>query len=260
MKAVVMALIAFASANAPSPSKIIANIDLTKPFATGSHWRLIAIQGPPIPDPNFEDQRVPGLIELCLNDRPAPACQLKLEAMPRAPEKDLEWAYEANYLEDAKVVYPGPKSGAALLLLRTASLGGTDGDHNIFTQLVAYRPKSDRFEQIYAHDTGSNENEEVRFIAQGPLRGDVISAEPTENAPYGYWITVNQLTPTYRYKQVLRYRSATHYNDGNGLAAIDSEIPNIEQRLGLWRPGQPLPLPARRCSKPRLVRIELWCG
>ena len=77
--------------------------------------------------------------------------------------------------------------------------------------------------------------------------------------PYGYWIVVNSLTPAGNYRQVLRYRSATLYNDGNPLAVIDSEMPNIERRLGLWAPGQPLPTPAR-CAKPRLVKLELWCG
>jgi len=41
---------------------------------------------------------------------------------------------------------------------------------------------------------------------------------------------------------------------------LDSEMANIESRLGLWRPGAPLPLPAAPCPKPRLAGMELWCN
>jgi hypothetical protein len=97
-------------------------------------------------------------------------------------------------------------------------------------------------------------------MAFGPLRGDVISVDPTNDPPFGYWVTVHRLTPDYRYKQVLRYRSATIYGDNNPLAVIDSEMPNIQRRLGLWHPGEPLPLPKSGCAKPRLVKTELWCS
>jgi len=88
----------------------------------------------------------------------------------------------------------------------------------------------------------------------------MISAEPTENPPYAYWITVSRLNPDDNYRQVLHYRSATLYGDGNSLAVIDSEMPNILLRLGLWRPGQPLPVPKAGCRRPHLVKMELWCS
>jgi len=61
---------------------------------------------------------------------------------------------------------------------------------------------------------------------------------------------------------VLRFVSATRYGDGNPLAVIDAEMPNIQQRLGLWKPGQPLPTPTARdkpCTRPTLKRSALWC-
>jgi hypothetical protein len=67
------------------------------------------------------------------------------------------------------------------------------------------------------------------------------------------------LTPGYHYRQVLRYRSATQYGDGNPLAVIDSEMPNILRRLGMWRAGQPLPAP-RGCKRPHLIKDALWCS
>jgi hypothetical protein len=93
----------------------------------------------------------------------------------------------------------------------------------------------------------------------------VITAEPQDHLPYGYWIVVESLTRAGAYRQVLRYRSATLYNDSNPLAVIDSEMPNIERRLGLWKPGQPIPRPSlggnrKLCLKPTLRHTELWCG
>jgi hypothetical protein len=158
------------------------------------------------------------------------------------------------------VVYPGGPSKAPLLLIQTASEHSGDGDQAIYTQLLAYRTKTDTFAPVYAHQTGHNNNQEVRFITSGPLMGAVISAEPTQDRPYAFWITVSRLGPAYTaYRQVLRYHSATGYGDGNQLAVIDSEMAGIESRLGLWRKGQPLPLPASPCPKPRLTKMELWC-
>jgi hypothetical protein len=92
----------------------------------------------------------------------------------------------------------------------------------------------------------------------------VISAEPQESRPYGYWIVVNTFSPPQSYTQALRYRSATLYADGNPLAVIDSEMPTIQKRLGLWKVGDPLPIPSsakdgKPCLKPTLKHSELWC-
>jgi hypothetical protein len=92
----------------------------------------------------------------------------------------------------------------------------------------------------------------------------VISAEPQNRRPYGYWVTVSRPAPDGTYRQALHYLSATRYNDGNPLAVIDAEMPNIQRRLGLWKPGAPLPTPPiggdrKPCAKPRLKRGELWC-
>ena len=62
------------------------------------------------------------------------------------------------------------------------------------------------------------------------------------------------------YRQALRYRSATHYDDGNGLAVIDSEMVGVERRLGVWKPGDRLPTPpGSPCPRPNLRGAELWC-
>jgi hypothetical protein len=247
-----------AAATPPGPGLIVASVDLAKPFATRSPWRLAVRQGPPQADAFGADgDTVPGPITLCLqtSDR----CDAQLPAMPPSPS-GLADAWDAHYLNAAKVVFAKGRTAPPLLLVQTASLHSGDGDQLVFTQVLAYRRASDRFTVIHSQQTGRNNNQEVRLVDSGPLAGAVVFAEPTENAPFGYWITVNRLSPAYAYKQVLHYRSATHYGDGNPLAVIDSEMPDIEQRLGLWRPGAPLPLPAGPCPKPHLVNTVLWCS
>ncbi|MGA0601411.1 hypothetical protein ACO2Q3_11975 [Caulobacter sp. KR2-114] len=233
------------------PPAVISSLDLTGPFATRTPWRFVATQGPKVPDPNFDGETAPGAVSLCLARPSGGACV--------APLPNLTDAYwNAHNLDDARIVRAG---ATPLLWLRTSSLPGANGDQAVLYQLLAYRRAADRFEPVYALQTGRNNNQDARFVTRGPLAGAVISAEPTPNAPFGFWVTVSRLSPGGgAFRPVLRYRSATRYGDGNPLAVIDSEMPNILQRLGLWLPGQPLPLPAGPCPKPRLVKGALWCG
>lgn len=205
------------------------------------------------------DEVVPGEVSLCLAKRAGGPCAVELPAMAKPPPPLAPDAWAAHFLDRAEIVWPHGKSARPLLLLRTSSLPSGNGDQAVFTQLFAYRRAADRFQQVYGKMTGRNRNEEVRYVEAGPLAGAVIAAEPTSDAPYGYWIEVSRLTASYMYRPVLRYRSATHYGDGNSLAVIDSEMPAILQRLGLSRMGSPLPLPKGRCLHPSLVKHELWC-
>jgi len=241
----------------PSPQTVIAVVDLSGPFATRSQWKVTASQGPPINDPTgVGDDKVSGEINLCLHASVSGPCDPQLQtALGAASSDDL---YSApHYLNEVRVVHG--VGGLPLLFVQTASVHSVDGDQIVLTQALAYERGADRFVRVYSHPTGRNNSQEVRFIEAGVLKGDIISVEPTANAPFGFWISVNTLARGSSYKQVLRYRSATGYGDGNPLAVIDSEMPNIEQRLGLWRAGSPLPLPAGACPTPHLVHMELWC-
>jgi hypothetical protein len=254
------ALLALPSYAQPPASKVIANLDLTQPFATRSPWRFTAAQGPDTEDPIMGGD-APGLIALCLRNGGSAACSPQLQATLPGDQTDDHVFTQPRYLQQARIVRPRGAASPPLLFVQVSSLLSADTGQIVFTQALAYRRGDDRFERVYGHATGGhNNNFEVRYIDSGPLKGDIVSAEPTDNAPYGFWVTVNRLTLAYAYRQVLRYRSATHYGDGNPLAVIDSEMPNLEQRLGLWRPGQPLPLPPGKCPHPRLKQSELWCG
>jgi hypothetical protein len=237
---------------APAPPTQIAKIELAKAFGARSPWRLVATQGPPTED--YGGDPAPGAIQFCLQKGAGPCA---MDLTPPLTASGPGW--DPHYLTLAKPVYPKGAGAPPLLMLVTASLHAGDGGQLVATQLFSYDRAGDRFERVFARSVGTNNNEEVRFVTSGPLAGDIVSAEPTQNAPYGYWIEVDALTPTVGYKQVLRYRSATHYGDGNRLAVIDSELPNTLQRLGKWKPGEPLPLPAGACPKPHLVQGELWC-
>ena len=238
-------------------------VDLTKSFHARSAWRLVVTEGPPAKDYGGND--APGALAFCLHQGSSGRCMSEPVTLPlRAPTPDYSMAWEPHYLLAAKVVYPrGPKA-APFLQIVTGSLHSGDGDQIIATQLIAYDADRNAFRRVFGERTGHNNNQEIRFVTGGPLRGSVITAEPQLHLPYGYWISVKSLNPAGAYRQVLRYRSATLYNDSNPIAVIDSEMPNIERRLGLWEPGQRFPTPdvggGKPCLKPALRNSELWCG
>ena len=239
-------------------SSVISNIDLSRPFSTGEPWRFIAKQGPPVSgDETASGDEQPGRIQLCLQATESAPCDPQLL---NALDDANDYPSQPHYLNAVKIVYPRGSSDPPLLFVQMASLRAGDGSQLVLTQVLAYKRSQDRFVRIYEYTTGTNENEEVRYIDSGKLQGGIISVDPTQNAPYGYWVTVNVLTQQYTYKTLLRYRSATRYGDNNPLAVIDSEMPNIEQRLGYWKPGMALPLPSGACPSPRLIRMELWCN
>ena len=242
-------------------SSVISNIDLSRPFSTSEAWRFIATQGPPVAgDDTASGGEEPGRIQLCLRATPSAPCDPQLLNALRTASSANDDFTQPHYLNAAKIVYPRGSADRPLLFVQTASLHSANGNQLVLTQVLTYEKSQSRFVRVFRYTTGRNNNEEVRYIGSGRLRGDIVSVEPTDNAPYGYWVTVNALTPQYTYKTLLRYRSATRYGDHNPLAVIDSEMPNIEQRLGYWKSGMALPLPSGACPRPRLIRMELWCN
>ena len=249
-----LALIALPAIAAPPPT-VLSSIDLAKPFHTRSPWRFTATQGPAVPDSFGQlGDTDPGLVTLCLSRDGVRNCEpTLLGTLGHSAANAFDGPH---YLRKIEIDRPDSRP---LLLIQSANLPSGDGDYGIETIAFRYDPGRDRFIVAYRHVAEHNRNGDVRYIANGPLHGDFISAEATDDAPFGYWVTINRLAMDDTYHQVLRYRSATHYGDNNPLAVIDSEMPNIEQHLHLWAPGQPLPLPAGKCPAPHLVRGALWC-
>jgi hypothetical protein len=242
------------------PAAVIASIDLSRPFGAPVGWRFIATQGPAIADPTGgegEDE-APGAIRLCITRDKGTSCRPDLDRLLRLSRGDDLFS-EPHFLNGAEIVQG--TANRALLLVRASSVHAANGDQRIGTALLAYDKTKDGFLTVYAHSTGRNNNQEIRYVTAGPLKGAVIAAEPTQDAPFSFWITVSQQEAGLMYSQKLRYRSATRYGDGNLLAVIDSEMPNIQQRLGLWKVGMPLPTPRdKACPRPRLINKALWCA
>lgn len=131
------------------------------------------------------------------------------------------------------------------------------------TTLYRYDPSTDRFGRVFVHDSGgSNNNQAARFVEQGPLQGDVIVDYPAVYAPYAYWIQVYAPGKSGQYARILRCRGRTGYGGRNPLPVADSEMPEILERPGLWKPGDALPVPPRRpegCVRLVFRNGEEWC-
>ncbi len=237
-----------------SPPSAPTAIDLSGPFHTKTPWRFTASQGPEIAN-SFgpPGDMAPGKFALCLSHDGQKDCEVTL--LHTLGNDADDWS-GPHILKMADIKQP---DGHPLLLIQSASLWSGDGDYGIETVAYRYDRARDRFIVAYEHGSEHNRNGNVRYISDGPLRGDFVSVDATEDAPFGYWVEVNRLGAGDTYHSILRYRSATHYGDGNPLAVIDSEMPNIEQRLHLWHAGQPLPLPPGPCVRPHLVKGALWC-
>lgn len=234
-------------------ANVVADLDLTKAFGTRTRWTFVAAilagshfdgaDGGPVAGGALGECFVDGLTPHCMYGKPKTAS---------------DWFSTPIGLYSAKIVFRGADRTLPLLMVSSGSALGGDGSHAIFTQLFTYDRRLNQFKRVFSRATGSNSNQKTRFLEQGPLRGDVVVDEPTSSAPYGYWMSVYTWNGSDSYSLVLRYRSATHYGDGNRLAVIDSEMPGILRRLGLWKSGDPLPAPSG-CTRPALRHGEEWC-
>lgn len=241
-------------------ASILDDLDLTAPFATQRQWTLVVARLPGSRLDAFLERVDGGSLAICLVDQLTPQCKY---TVPRT-ESSLSWFSVPVVFYSAEVVFAKPDRTHPLLLVSTGTTSGANGSHAIHTQIFAYDRPGNRFEILFHNAVGSNNNQETRFVESGPLGGDIIVAEPTQSAPYGYWISVYPWNGSHPYSSAaLRYRSHTRYGDGNPLAVIDSEMPNILKRLGKWKSGEPLPTPSHMspgCSDHLYLRGgEEWC-
>ena len=244
---------------ASAADKNIATLDLSVPFHTRSPWTFTAMQGPDVPDETSGDanEEVPGIVTLCLSKDGGKTCDPIMTQVLRPAMPDDGIYADPHFLDQATIEHlPG---GRPLLLVKARSVFSVDSDQVVVLRAFVYDGSNDRFTLAYRHATGHNNNQDVRYMTSGPLAGAIVTAEPTEGAPFGFWMTVNTRSARATYQQTLKYRSATLYGDGNPLGVIDSEMPNLLRHLGKWKSGQALPLPATPCARPHLVHMELWC-
>jgi len=254
---VMVLALAAAPVGAQPVTKVISSIDLSRPFVTRSAWTFTATQGPDVDDPTGSPgEKAPGAITLCLSRDSGRTCDPAVTAVMTKlfPEDIFD---QPHFLLDARIeALPGSRP---FLWVRTGSFLSGDSDQRVVTQALVYDRVRDRFISAYHHVDGHNNNQDVRYVTAGPLRGDIVTVESPSGPPFTYVLTVSRMSARGVFRPILHYRTATRYGDGNGLAVIDSDMANLERHLGLWRPGLPLPLPASSCAKPHLVRMELWC-
>jgi hypothetical protein len=246
-------------------SKVITHLDLTQPFQTRSRWILVAARQPD-EESSAEDGagNRRGVISLCFVVNDKPDCSEEAFLAKYREEKISFDSGPGPFYElfASDIVFSGPERTTPLLRVKSCTMPGATGGCGVSTYLFDYDRAADRFRVVFFNVTGRNNNQETRFIENGPLLGSVLVAYPTSNAPFTYFVEVYKRISDTEYSRVLRYRGNTHYGDGNPLAVIDSEMPETLQRLGLWKTGDPLPVPPRMprgCTRLVMRKGVEWC-
>jgi hypothetical protein len=254
-EAIDQSVIAVLSHQGITKPKVISHIDLTEPFGTVTQWTLVVVQEAGQPPTEIEDH---GPIRLCLVKATSPDCSENFY-QKLGNEQPFDLPY---HLFASGVVYASQNKSSPVLFIKVCGAESFNGNCGIATALYKYDKRADHFIRVFLNMTGRNNNEDTRFVERGQLQGDVIVAYPTENAPYTYWIEDYRAGESGQYVRILRYRGRTGYGDGNPLAVADSEMPEILRHLGLWKPGDPLPVPSHlphRCKDLFIRHYEEWC-
>ncbi len=235
--------------------------NLEKPFHTRGKWLFVVTQGP------AEDSSDGAGIQYCFLDVRTAICESALvpngvalnqkSKALQVPIGGSSWPY--NEPGPVSIVYPVKQSLEPLLQFKPYEFNGGPGAP-LGLLVFAYRKETDRFELIFSGTSHPNVNEETRLIKDGPLAGDIIADYQTARWPYRYKIMVYKLTDSEKYKKILDYMGNSKWDDGNTLAVIDAEMPEIERRLGIWKPGQALPLETTvDCKKLEYRSGMEWC-
>lgn len=241
-------------------AQVIGYLDLTQPFATVTPWSMVIAQAAgPVPAPEWTDH---GPIKICfVGGLHSEYPQCTSSYWQRG--EGMAWFARPYSVVAAQVVFAGRLRTRPLLLVQTCSIPGINGNCSTRTSLYAYVSNVDGFRRVFVHDSdGSNNNQAARFVESGPLQRDVIVDYPTDHAPYTYWIEVYAPSKSGQYTRIVRYRGHTGYGDGNPLPVADSEMPGIMERLGRWKPGNALPVPAQmpeQCGRLVMRNGEEWC-
>jgi hypothetical protein len=263
--AIDQAVISKLSAQFGINSKVITHLDLRQTFQTKPRWSLVVAKQPD-EESSVEDgggNRI-GAVSLCLVENDEPDCSEEMFLAKYREEKVTFVSGEPTFHElfASDVVFSGPGRTLPLLRISSCMNRGANGNCGVSTFLFAYDRKAERFRVVFFNMTGRNNNDETRFVENGPLRGSVIVAYPTSDAPFTYFVDVYKRTSDGEYSRALRYRGHTGYADGNPLAVIDSEMPETLRRLGLWKTGDTLPVPPSvpgGCTRLVMRKGVEWC-
>ena len=263
--AIDQAVISKLSAQSGINSKVITHLDLTQPFQTKSWWSLVATKQPD-EESSAEDGagERQGAISLCFVENDEPDCSQEMFLAKFREEKISFVSGTGPFYElfASDVVFSGPGRTLPLLRIKSCTIRGANGNCGVSTFLFAYDRRAERFRVVFFNMTGRNNNQETRFVENGPLLGNVIVAYPTNDAPFAYVVEVYKRISDGAYSRVLSYRGNTGYGDGNRLAVIDSEMPETLRRLGLWKTDDALPVPPSMpggCTRLVMRKSVEWC-
>jgi len=263
--AIDQAVIAKLAAEYGVHSTVVAHVDLTERFATRSQWTFVVAKQPDEQSTTLSGGGDPeGAISVCFVKAAEPDCSdafFRRKLQQRSMQLDVGQRAFFQLLA-ARIVDSSARRAAPLLEPQACTLHGANGSCGKSTLLYDYDRRADTFRCVFFGFTGSNNNQETRFIEEGPLRGRVVVATPGERAPFGCHIEVYKPDSTGLYRQVMHYTGRTRYGDGNTLPVVDSEMPEILHRAGLWKKGQPLPEPPKRpdgCSALVTRGGVAWC-
>jgi hypothetical protein len=233
-------------------------LDLSSPFRARSDWRLVIARG---------SDNDPSGTHVGRPDHPVRGIHLCFE---RGSEENCPPMGVVNqpglYVNEVTRVAIVQFNARSLLLVTTAGAVSEFGfSSGITTWVWTYREATDHFDLVFSNGTGVTNNQETRLLENGPLAGDIVVAlNPPLGSPppYRYTITVYRRSGSGSYKHILHYVARTREGDGNPLAVIDAEMPEIENRLHVWRVGQPFPKP--KTMPPDCATVEMrhgveWC-
>ena len=167
-------------------SKVITHLDLTQSFQTKSQWSLVAAKQPD------EESRVEdgvggriGAVYFCFVENGQPDCSEEMFLSKYREQKVSFVSGEAPFYEffASDVVFLGPGRTLPLLRIKGCTNRGANGNCGVSTFLFDYDRKAERFRVVFFNMVGRNNNQEARFVENGPLLGDVIVAYPTDDPP-----------------------------------------------------------------------------
>jgi hypothetical protein len=223
-------------------AETISSTDLKERFHTRSSWLFLIRQDPP-QDRGAGDV-VPGGLHFCFINGSNQNCS--------------NAGFSFNALGSSQVEYSTPGSRQPILVVRLVDqYSATGGGRS--TLIWTYNAATDQFEKVFDRVVSQNTNGEIRIVTDGPLAGDIVTAVAGGPPAYRYHITVYRLDKSGS-RELLSYDGHSRYNDGNAMPVIDAEMPEIERRLGLWEPGDPLPVPVRtQCRSLEMKHGVEWC-